>query len=1421
MPPSRPRIPRMPRDEEDIDPELAALREAHKADPEDRDKRLALALYYARHKQDSRFVIETIDDINPDQPTEAERTLLDAAETWAAATVDVLQRTTDRDLRRVRAKAKEAADLGRYNASLQLDVGVVLLNALRNRSTKKKRGLFGLLERSSPPHQTIRSVEKHAEEAFDRTLQLAEPGTFEQTSAAGHLLKMRFQSGRFAEVVPLLGLINDEAYDALAGDVAEVARARAYQRMNVAQRAETRRWLEGLPPSFERELLLAELERMVGAPAEAVSRCYALLDEPSAPLLHGDTLADLLPHIDEPLGDCPRCESPLGDSTLTCLRCEFHHDEAITMQAYGDGTLNDEAIWLVLANALAAQGLYADALAVLEELPQREAIRVWVNQLHFARERANYHHELDVALDQLHTGSTADALRRLRGLQFNMHNDGMVEAWLIVAAVREGALEEIDYERVLALASWGAIPLQERAQVAEALLSAAHPETLTLLHALYTPDFPPRIEEAYRQAEARAQATLIQRIEESLRHKQLDRALDAAALLDRIGEQTAAVRIAQARVDFARGRATEAGEAFRQVAYNDAYSLAERTAAYVALAEAQEAIGDLQGARRTLDDAPNETEDVLLTRERLTCRINGQPALLLRPLESDMDLTTLERIEADAGRHQAVFGVRIAAAAGWREGTAGLSRADMLMGAYSFVAAFGALADKGEPPTLQVRLEGSGRGDVRVLILVGVRAATRERAETRAREIWARISPHVPLLDQSIYDYQPVFSRKALRAALEPFPLSYMAEIVRRTDIRDEAYAIHPFGGAHATLNTLMATLKRSDVPAMFVAQIQPTHLHPWERDAIERRIEALNEVEAETDIDPMEGPTFTFSMGDERQRQLRALLMQFQEVLDRQAFILRMMIASTEENTVLPQALATHLFGPAGSYEVQNTFTEAEAEVVRRNLTHLEAVIARPRPGSADMARLPYLAGTSEAAAVARLPLPNHEGIIGVPRMGVRAIPPTLVSQRGTVLGESVATELGRPQPVHLEMADRRRHVYAVGKTGVGKSTLLENMALQDITEGKGVAILDPHGDLIEAVLARIPPKRAGDVVIFDPSDEARPVGLNYIAAEGVTDQNRVATEFTQLLVRLYDPGTMGIAGPIFQQEVSMATLTALQTIEDATLLDVVRILSDYKYARDELVPKVTDPVLKTYWEKQQKNTSDHHRSERLSYVISKFNRFTGDLRVRHIIGQGQSTIDFRQIMDERQILLVNLSKGHIGQESASFLGMLVMQSLLNAVLSRAKTDKSARTDFCLYVDEFQSFATDTFEAMLSEGRKYGLCLTMANQYTSQLPPRLREAVFGNVGSLIAFNVGIRDAEIIASEFYPTFSRDDLVNLPRFTAVARLLVKGMAARPFAMRTRPSQTIPDAMRAEHIRQAARQRYGTDVEKVRREVAKKM
>ncbi|MBI4999275.1 DUF87 domain-containing protein, partial [Candidatus Gottesmanbacteria bacterium] len=386
------------------------------------------------------------------------------------------------------------------------------------------------------------------------------------------------------------------------------------------------------------------------------------------------------------------------------------------------------------------------------------------------------------------------------------------------------------------------------------------------------------------------------------------------------------------------------------------------------------------------------------------------------------------------------------------------------------------------------------------------------------------------------------------------------------------------------------------------------------------------------------------------------------------------------------------------------------------------------------------------------------------------RAPAPQQIPVSGLFLGYSAYRGLRRP--VYIQEDDRRRHIYIIGKTGVGKSELLKAMILQDIKNGEGVCFIDPH-DTIDKLLPLIPPERAEDVIYFDPSETERPMGLNMLEAYTEEQKHYVVTSIVGLMYKLYDPYKTGIIGPRFEHAIRNAMLTVMSEPGN-TFVEVVRCLTDSSFVQ-ELLPKVTDPIIRRYWTDQIAQTADFHKSEVLDYIVSKFGRFVTNKLMRNIIGQSKSAFDFRKVMDEGKILLINLAKGKIGEENSNFLGLILVPKILIAAMSRTDVPEEKRRDFFLYVDEFQNFATPDFATMLSEARKYRLAITVANQFIGQMEEEVKNAVFGNVGTLVAFRVGVTDANYLQHEFQPTFSEADLINVDRYNAYIRTIVNMQA----------------------------------------------
>jgi hypothetical protein len=433
------------------------------------------------------------------------------------------------------------------------------------------------------------------------------------------------------------------------------------------------------------------------------------------------------------------------------------------------------------------------------------------------------------------------------------------------------------------------------------------------------------------------------------------------------------------------------------------------------------------------------------------------------------------------------------------------------------------------------------------------------------------------------------------------------------------------------------------------------------------------------------------------------------------------------------------------------------------------------------------------------------------------RAAAPANMPNNGIFIGFSKYR--GQKVPVFIGENDRRRHVYIIGKTGVGKTQLLVSMLSQDINNGKGLCFIDPHGDAAEALLEFIPPERAEDVIYFDPSNAERPMGLNIMEAHTEEQQHFMASAIINLMYKLYDPQRTGIVGPRFEHAVRNAMLTVMAE-EGNTFIEVNRILTDPKFV-NQLLPKVKDPIIRRYWTDQIAQTSDFHKSETLDYIASKFGRFVTNKSIRNIIGQSKSSFDFRKVMDEGKILIINLSKGKLGEENSSFLGLVLIPKILAAAMSRADMPEEDRKDFFLYVDEFQNFATQDFATILSEARKYRLNLVVANQFIGQMDEEVKNAIFGNVGSIIGFRVGVTDANYLQHEFQPTFNETDFLNIERFSAYMKTNIENDPVSPFYVDMSKDMATEAKKRnkkvAEAVAQLSSLKYGKPKELVEQEI----
>lgn len=431
----------------------------------------------------------------------------------------------------------------------------------------------------------------------------------------------------------------------------------------------------------------------------------------------------------------------------------------------------------------------------------------------------------------------------------------------------------------------------------------------------------------------------------------------------------------------------------------------------------------------------------------------------------------------------------------------------------------------------------------------------------------------------------------------------------------------------------------------------------------------------------------------------------------------------------------------------------------------------------------------------------------------------PRNVPDQGLLLGYNMFR--GAKKAIRLSDADRARHMYVVGQTGTGKSTFLENLALQDMLEGRGFAFVDPHGDTAEKLLAMVPKERTEDVIYFCPADMDYPLGLNMFEYHSEDQKDFLIQESINMLYKLYDPQKQGIIGPRYEHLFRNAALAIMADPNGGTFVDIPKLFRDPAFVEQKL-KYVTDPNVLEFWRKEMPQSQRSNEfGEVTSWFVSKFGAFLSNEMMRNIIGQTKSSFDLREVMDSGKILLVNLSRGRTGDLNSKLLGMIFVMKFEAAAMSRADVPEEMRRDFCLYVDEFQNFSTDSFADILSQARKYHLNLIVANQFTTQLSEEIRDAVFGNVGSVISFRVGTNDAEFLAKQFTPTFDIDDLQFLPNANTAVRMMIGGVPVQPFSMATLPPLGNPNKQLMEALKQLSAAKYGRSKAVVGSDISKRL
>ncbi len=437
----------------------------------------------------------------------------------------------------------------------------------------------------------------------------------------------------------------------------------------------------------------------------------------------------------------------------------------------------------------------------------------------------------------------------------------------------------------------------------------------------------------------------------------------------------------------------------------------------------------------------------------------------------------------------------------------------------------------------------------------------------------------------------------------------------------------------------------------------------------------------------------------------------------------------------------------------------------------------------------------------------------------------PPNIPDEGLLLGHNVYR--GEKKEIRMKTEDRFRHFYVIGQTGTGKSSILQVMIRQDLQNGNGVCVIDPHGSLIEDILPFVPRERADDVIYFDPSDMERPLGLNILEGDTEEEKEMVALDAMNIMIKLFDEE---VFGPRIQDYFRNGVLTLMADPQGAALTDVVRLFTDDDFAKIKR-QHVKNPVVASFWDHQMAKTGAREKQEMIPYFAAKFGGFTSNTMMRNIIGQTKSAFDISKCMQEKKILLINLSKGTVGEINSKLLGLIMVQKIQMAALKRQKMAKEDRQDFFLYIDEFQNYVTESIESILSEARKYRLSLNIAHQYLGQLEDSggskkngvsIKDAVFGNIGTMMCYKIGAQDAEHMAKEMAPVFTDQDLINIDKYKAVMKLSIDTQPSRPFSIvPVNPYLEEGDKEAAEAFKQLSRLKYGRDRDFVDREILRRI
>jgi hypothetical protein len=735
--------------------------------------------------------------------------------------------------------------------------------------------------------------------------------------------------------------------------------------------------------------------------------------------------------------------------------------------------------------------------------------------------------------------------------------------------------------------------------------------------------------------------------------------------------------------------------------------------------------------------------------------------------------------------------------------------------------------------------ELSSRGTIDVALFTKVSDGDKKASKSKALELfhdlWAMLAAF-----PDCYEFEYIDNAELYLALRQTFKIGNIVEILRRTDIIelettkrlrgfgascDEKHSnknvhfIYPFIWSDKSFASLFSVMLYQQAPCFISIFLKPVRFETPLSDFYERQIGRCERY--------LTGSGGSSPVND-RVRLIAKTLQSMLLRIEDSPFVVKIRIASSGRIAKsLLDSVGVEITEHAGSPDLIKDVNDEyvfsggyqrrcieTAEDLRQEIDELETLSFE-----ADSSLPIHLFDANQANCAFRLPVPQKQEFPGVStRYFKKILPPPSIPNEGIIIGRNILH--GQQHYVKLTEDDRRRHMYMVGQTGTGKTTLFQRMIMQDIIQGKGVAVFDPHGELINDILARIPSERAEDVIYINFEDTERPIPFNMLEFRNDLEKEFVVGEMLDIFDKLYDLRSTG--GPIFEMYMTNAMYLAMEDPESgSTLIEIIRIFEDEEFRKYKL-SKCSNPYIVSFW----KNTAEKAGGEAslanmVPYITSKLTKFIYNDTMRRIISCQKSAIDMREVMDQGKILLVDLCKAKLGSTNSHFLGMLLIGKILVAAMSRRDVeDKNDLRDFYLYVDEFQNLATQSFVSILSETRKYKMNVILTNQYLTQVPERVRDAIIGNVGTILSFRVGTADAMELQKKFFPIFTSFDLMYLPNRKVCMSMLANGEIVRPFEIETLPEEGLKNPDMAARLKTLSRLKYGQDANIIDAEVRRR-